>query len=237
MAIEAWIVKSRWIDELRMLDPAHFRNFLFDFDGTLIDSAPLHAEAFYDVVREERPTLISGFSYEPLKGLMTSDAFRRLGIADEAEVRRLSAKKQTRYRNLVHRGRLSLLPGARELLREGANEGYRLFLVTSGSGPTVRTALAALNLLDVFEDVVSADDVKMGKPFPDPFLLCLQRNGLTKSESIVIEDAESGVIAARAANLSVAGVNNRGVESIVDCFFSDLTKLHATIANKNSVAL
>lgn len=215
-----------------MIDPAHFRNFLFDFDGTLVDSAPLHAQAFYDVLRREKPTLLSGFSYESLKGLTTSDAFRRLGIVDEAEVCRLSAEKQTHYRNFVDSGGLFPLPGARELLREGANEGYRLFLVTSGSGSTVQAALAALDFLEVFEGVVSADDVKMGKPSPDPFLLCLQRHWLAKSESIVIEDAESGVIAARAANLSVVGVNNRGVESIVDRFFSDLTGLHATIVNK-----
>ena len=214
-----------------MIDLAHFRNFLFDFDGTLVDSGPLHAEAFYDVLRQERPALLSSFSYEPLKGLLTSDAFRRLGIVDETEVRRLSVEKQTRYRDFVNDGRLSALPGARELLRESASEGHRLFLVTSGSGPTVRAALTALDFLDVFEGIVSADDVKMGKPSPDPFLLCLQRHGLAKLESIVFEDAESGVIAARAANLSVAGVNNPQIESIVDGFFSDLTKLHAAIAN------
>ena len=220
-----------------MVDLAHFRNFLFDFDGTLVDSGPLHAEAFYDVLRQERPALLSGFSYKPLKGLITSDAFRRLGIVDEAEVRRLSVEKQTRYRGFVNNGRLSALPGARELLRESASEGYRLFLVTSGSGVTVRAALAALDLLDVFEGIVCADDVKMGKPSPDAFLLCLQRHGLAKPESIVFEDAESGVIAARAANLSVAGVNNPEIESIVDGFFSNLTKLHAAIANKNPVAM
>jgi len=220
-----------------MIDLAHFRNFLFDFDGTLVDSGPLHAEAFYDVLRKERPALLSGFSYKPLKGLITSDAFRRLGIVDETEVRRLSVEKQTRYRGFVNNGRLSALPGARELLRESASEGYRLFLVTSGSGVTVRAALAALDLLDVFEGIVCADDVKMGKPSPDAFLLCLQRHGLAKPESIVFEDAESGVIAARAANLSVAGVNNPEIESIVDGFFSNLTKLHAAIANKNPVAM
>lgn len=220
-----------------MVDPAHARNLLFDFDGTLADSAPLHAEAFYDVLRQERPALLSGFSYEPLKGLTTADAFRQLGIVDEGEVRKLGAKKRAQYREFVDRGRVSLLPGARELLREGASAGYRLFLVTSGSGPTVRAALAAMALLDVFVDVVTADDVKLGKPFPDPFLMCLQRNGLGGPESIVIEDAESGVIAARAANLAVVGVNNREVEPIVDYFFPDLRKLHAAIANRNAEVL
>jgi HAD superfamily hydrolase (TIGR01509 family) len=237
VALETGVVESFWINELTMINPKDFRNFLFDLDGTLVNSSPLHAEAFCDVLRSERPALLPAFSYEQLKGLSTPEAFRRLGIAGEAEICRLTVKKQTCYRDFLARGRLSPLPGARELLRDSARAGHRLFLVTSGSGSSVRAALAALDFLEWFEGIFSVDDVKKGKPSPETLMLSMQRQRLANAESIVFEDSESCVNAARAANLSVVGVNNPGIESMVDRFFSDLTTLHLTIAIKDSEAL
>ena len=220
-----------------MINPASFRNLLFDFDGTLIDSWSLHDAAFRSVLQEEQPVLLRQFDYELFRGLSTADVFRRLGIVGEAEISRLSAEKQMHYRRLVNGGQLSPLPGALELLQASVGSGHRLFLVTSGSRVSVNAALTALEWLDIFEGVISADDVKQGKPSPEGFLLCLQRYGLVNTESIVFEDAEAGVVAARAANLSIAGVNNRGIESIVDRFFADLTILRTAVAGKSVEAM
>jgi len=206
-----------------------FHNLLFDLDGTLVDSSPLHAQAFRHVLEVERPDLVPAFHYDPLKGLTTREAFVRLGIQDGKQLARCIAAKQAHYRKSVADGRLAPLPGARQLLQDCVRARRRLFLVTSGSAPSVRLALGSLDLLHLFEGVVTSDEVRIGKPAPDPFLYCLNQHHLETTTSVAIEDATSGVVSARAAGLAVIGVNNPQIATAVDWFFEDLPALRSAI--------
>ena len=87
---------------------ANIYNLLFDFDGTLANSASLHAQAIVDVLTVERPDLLAAFSYEPLKGLTTAEAFRKIGIGEEPQLSRCVITKQQKYRRLVAEGYLLL---------------------------------------------------------------------------------------------------------------------------------
>ncbi len=173
-------------------------NYLFDLDGTLVDSSPAHEAAFRKAFEQHWPLV--GFEYESAKGKRTADVFAELGAPLEL-LDGLVAAKQTAYRELVRQGEVELMPGARDLLDALSSQGERLFLVTSGSRQSVAEVLEATGIRDYFEGIVTSDDVARAKPAPDIYLGCLERFHLDPQDCLVIEDAESGFAAARAAGL------------------------------------
>jgi HAD superfamily hydrolase (TIGR01509 family) len=186
--------------------------FLFDLDGTLVDSNNLHERVFREVLRDYVPQLLDGFDYEVLKGKPTAECFRHLGIGEGGVLASLVTEKQQRYRAAVLRGELRLMPGARSILRSLAKRGKRMFVVTGGSRRSVEAALTATGIHGFFEAVITADDVARGKPAPDCFLLCVERFGIKTAEALAIEDSISGVEAARTAGLDVVMVNNPSLQ-------------------------
>jgi beta-phosphoglucomutase len=205
-------------------------NALFDFDGTLVDSIPLHGEAFRAVLARVQPAALADFTYEQIKGKTTEAAFLSLGIADPAMLEDCVVEKRTLYREAVKAGRLVLLPGARRVLDVFRVLGRRLFLVTSGSAGSVHAALAFHNLADLFDGIVTDDKMLASKPAPDPYLACMARFALTPRDSFAIEDAISGVRSAKLAGLRVVGVNNPNIAELVDTFYPDLDALADALA-------
>ncbi len=201
-----------------------WRSYLFDFDGTLVDTSPLHAEAYRQVLEERRPDLLRGFDYHALKGKTTRAGYAALGVA-EADLDAFTTAKQTLFREAVAAGRMYVMPGAVDLLNALTAQGDGLFLVTSGSFGSVSEALRAASLTDLFRGIVTADDVTRGKPAPDPFLLCMERFGLDPAESVVVEDALSGVRSGHAAGLPVIAVHDQSLKTEADMFFPDLEAL------------
>ncbi|HUN58477.1 MAG TPA: HAD family hydrolase [Candidatus Binataceae bacterium] len=202
-----------------------WRNLLFDFDGTLVDSSSLHAEAYHRVLdimgRGERQK----FDYTHLMGLTTRAAFARLGIRDPRELDACVARKQWLYREAVSAGGLKTYEGARDLLRASKEGGACNFLVTSGSADSINRALEVVGIRELFTGFITAGDVAASKPAPDPYLACLARYKLIPGDSIVIEDAPSGIVSARAAGLKVAGVHNTEVAQMADWYFPTLAEL------------
>lgn len=206
-----------------------FHHFLFDFDGTLANSAPWHARAFRKALAEAAPHALRGFDYATLKGFTTRAAFKRLGITDPALLDRCVALKQELYRMAVSRGRLKAFAQARAVLSALVQQGRRNYLVTSGSVASVTLALDALGLAEYFSGTITGDDTAQGKPAPRPYTLCLERFGLRRSDAIAVEDAPSGVASARAAGLRVIGVHDTAIAKLVDFYFDDLAALNGAL--------
>jgi HAD superfamily hydrolase (TIGR01509 family) len=209
------------------------RHFLFDFDGTLADSASLHDWAFRQTLAVAAPHCLAVFEYELLKGLPTRTAFANLGIVDGTELDWCIGRKQKLYREAVEAGRLTEYPGARALLRTILECGGKNFLVTSGSLESINLALERLDIGAYFNGVITSGDAKVGKPCPEPYLVCLQRFELPSLVSIAIEDAESGVLAAKGAGLRVIGVHNPSVAGIVDIYFASLIALGKAVDERD----
>jgi HAD superfamily hydrolase (TIGR01509 family) len=182
--------------------------FLFDLDGTLVDSNPCHERAYLQALRPRAPELAARFSYELCKGRRTRDALRMFGVEDDAVVDELTEAKQAAYRELVASGAILLLPHAHEILTLLRERGKRLFLVTGGSRRSTAAVLGSLGITAWFEHIVTADDVERGKPAPDCWLECMERGAIDPADALAIEDAISGILAARAAGLDGIAVNN-----------------------------
>lgn len=174
---------------------------IFDFDGTLVDSAPLHARAFAEVLAP----LGVAVDYARIAGLRTDAAMRHAlaaaGIAvDAARLEALVRAKQARGRALIAE-ELRALPAAAALLAR-LRGAVRLALVTSGSRATVRLALGRLGWDDWFDPFVCGDDVREAKPHPEGFRRALALAGVAAAEAIVFEDSPVGFAAAEAAGLA-----------------------------------
>ena len=182
--------------------------FLFDLDGTLVDSNGCHERAYLEALEARLPEVARIFSYERCKGRRTIEALRLFGVQDEELLVEVTEMKQAAYRNLVESGAVVFIPHAHEVLETLRSQGKRLFLVTGSSARSTRAVLTRLGIFDWFERIVTADDVINGKPAPDCWLTCVENAAISPAQSLVIEDALSGIEAARAAGLTGIVVNN-----------------------------
>jgi HAD superfamily hydrolase (TIGR01509 family) len=180
---------------------------IFDFDGTVADTTPLHAAAFSEVLA---PLGIK-VDYSCIAGLKTLDAIRQClqgagRVLDEVALAALVTAKQQSVRQMISH-RLQPLPGVDTFLR-WARQRYRLAMVTSGSRATVSLALGKLGYSGLFNPLISADDVQHAKPDPEGFLKVLRITGVTAAESLVFEDSAAGFNAAHQAGLEFVDVNH-----------------------------
>jgi HAD superfamily hydrolase (TIGR01509 family) len=196
------------------------RNFLFDLDGTLVDSAAAHARAFVDALAPGRPALAKSFDYSRFAGRTTREVFLALGLRDEPELGGLIRRKQEHYRAAVERGEVGVFAGATFLLEQLLQKGARLFLVTGASRVSTERVLERTKLEKFFEGITTAEDVSSGKPSPDAYLYTLANHGLEKEDSLVVEDGESGIAAAHSAGLDAVLIHTRlelpGVQNVGD---------------------
>lgn len=200
-------------------------NILFDLDGTLVDSSAAHARAFEETLTSVAPHANAAFNYDALKGRSTEEAFRKLGFDDPELVTALTYEKQRRFREAVDSGGVALCAGAEILLASLTQRGKRLFIVSGGSPRSTRAVLEKSGILHYFDAVVDSGMTPRSKPAPDPYLLCLRQHDLAPNASLAVEDAENGLIAARAAGLDAALVHNPELSSRYDPAFASLYAL------------
>lgn len=205
---------------------------IFDFDGTIADSLPLHERAYLEVIRSDAPDLGCRFDYERFIGMETSAVFRSLGC-DGVRAGELAAKKRDRYGELVDAGQLHFMPGADAFLNALPSMAFRKFIGTSGSPRSISRALKALDIAPQFEQVLTSSDVEAGKPAPDIYLAVVARFGLDPISCAVVEDSANGVAAARAAGIHVIGVYNRQIAELVDLYVEKLADLIGVFAPGN----
>ena len=183
---------------------------LFDMDGVLFDSMPAHAGAWERVMRRHGIpfTLRDGYLNEGRVGSATirGASLSRCGRDVSAEeIRCIYAEKSREFNTFPP---APPMPGAAELLRRMAADGLFAVLVT-GSGQ--RSLLGKLQAAypGAFrpDRMVTAFDVRHGKPSPEPYLMGLQKGGLRAHEAFVVENAPLGVAAGHAAGVFTVAVN------------------------------
>ncbi len=173
---------------------------IFDFDGTIADTSPLHAAAFNSVLQ----SMGVAVDYPSVAGMRTAEAILRCAadsgvILNTDELNQLVTAKQSLVREMM-RLQLQPLPGVDRFLR-WARQHFQLSMATSGSRGTVSLALELLGYETWFDPVVCAEDVEHAKPSPLIFEKVLSLKNCKPNQALVFEDSEAGVEAARAAGI------------------------------------
>ena len=182
------------------LPAGDFRTYLFDCDGTIVDSMPLHYIAWKTALAELNcpfdEMLFYSWGGRPVREIIkTLNTMHGLSMP----IDELAARKEDLYhQQLPH---LQVIPEVVEHIH--AQYGRIPLAVASGSRRnSVTSSLATVHLLDKFETLVCAEDYKCGKPAPDCFLLAAERLGMPASQCLVFEDTDMGIEAATAAGMA-----------------------------------
>ncbi len=179
---------------------------IFDLDGLLADTEPLHCRAYQDALQSEGASLTKADYIEhwvrSSKRIANWIALHSLNVDPLA----LRVKKSARYLELLASS-LRPMDGALELLKV-LYGNKTLALASSSYQDAVDGVLEGLNIAHYFKAIVTGLDVPRVKPAPDIFLTAARRVGVVSSECVVIEDAEKGVLAAYQAGMSCIAVPN-----------------------------
>ncbi len=179
---------------------------IFDFDGVLVDSEPVHIEAWEIYLR----THGHEFDHQLLERMLgrriidsASMLVSELGLPVSAQT---AADERNATFTQIAPGRIHPKPFAIEVLTELERCGVKIGLATSGILDYVEMAIESAELPHVFDARVTAEDVKHGKPDPEVFLTAAERLQIPPSACLVVEDAPNGVEAAHRAGMSCAAI-------------------------------
>jgi HAD superfamily hydrolase (TIGR01509 family) len=187
------------------LPSGDFRAYLFDCDGTIADSMPLHFIAWDRALREYGCTSFTEELFYAWGGWPVASVVHELWRLDgrtlltPAELDAFADRKESLYYELFHQ--LQPVPEVLDLIL--ADHGKIPFAVVSGSTrESVTRTLTALNILDRFDTLVCAGDYTHGKPDPEPFLTAAHRLNVPPANCLVFEDADAGIRSAEAAGMA-----------------------------------
>ena len=196
------------------LPEGEFRAYLFDCDGTIADSMPLHYKAWKKALAEYGCTYDEDLFYswggKPVRKIITD--------LNEIHGLNMPVDELAEHKEKLYHAQLPELQGIPEVIEHiDAQHGRIPFAVVSGSRRnSVIGSLTALGLLDKFDVLVCAEDYKHGKPAPDGFLLAAQKLGVAPEHCLVFEDTDLGIQAANAAGMkSVLVAQKRGTQQSV----------------------
>jgi mannitol-1-/sugar-/sorbitol-6-/2-deoxyglucose-6-phosphatase len=186
------------------------RAVIYDLDGLLIDSEPFWMQAEVEVLRSvgvpltpERCQETTGLRLDEAVGYWAT-RYPWTGVSHEEVVRRILGRVLALF---FERARLK--PGVEESLAVVRSAGLRVSLASSSPLALIEGALERVGLRGAFEQVVSAERERFGKPHPAVYLTTAARLGLVPSACLALEDSVNGLLAARAAGMRCIAVPDR----------------------------
>lgn len=183
------------------------RAVIWDLDGTLIDSAPLHWQAWQEV--------LSGYNIE----LSHAAFLSTFGLRNEelitmwlgtglpaAQMKEIADEKEILFRRLMETSPLHLMPAAEELLAFFQQSGWKQAIATMTPRKNLEVVLRRLPIRVYFDALLTGEMVSKGKPAPDIFLAAAAQLGVPAGQSMVIEDSAMGLEAAKSAGMLAVGI-------------------------------
>ena len=183
---------------------------IFDMDGVIIDSEPMHNKAYHDMFNEvgiDVPIAL----YESFTGQSTINICKRLcdhfDLTESPES--LVALKRKHYKRFFESNSdLTLIDGVLDLIKDYHSNGLILVLASSAAMTSINQIFERFDLDQYFVAKLSGSDLKASKPHPEIFIKAAEASGFNNNECIVIEDSTNGIEAAKAANIFCIGYDS-----------------------------
>ncbi|MBI2516607.1 MAG: HAD family phosphatase [Opitutae bacterium] len=191
------------------IPPGDFAGYIFDCDGTLVDTMPLHYRAWAEAMRRAglqeqlNEDLFYSFGGVPTRRVAELLG-QHYGLSLDAD--RVFHEKEALF--LEMESELEVIAPVVDFAREAAGRSP-VSVASGGPKPIVRRTLDLMGLSPLFPILVTPEDVKRGKPAPDMFLLAAEKMGVSPGACLVFEDAEPGIQAAEAAGMRWVHVPSR----------------------------
>lgn len=202
---------------------------LFDLDGTLANTDPLHFIVWQEMLAEFGLEIDRTFYQKKISGRVNeeilADILPQLSVEEGLE---FAEKKEKRYRDSAPT--LSPTPGLDKLLKWIEQNGLKQAVVTNAPRNNAVHTLEALQLTDIFPTVILAEDAPPGKPDPAPYTMALKLLEVDSQKAIAFEDSTTGIASAVAAGIYTIGVTsthssetllNAGASMTLDDFNND----------------
>ncbi len=183
---------------------------LFDMDGVIVDTEPLHHKAYY-IMFDAFNINVSAEMYESFTGQSTINICKKLCTHFNLEntPEELVMSKRSSFTTLFHNDpSLQLIDGVLELIKNYYNNGLTLILASSASMFTINNVFTRFELDQYFKAKISGADLKASKPNPEIFEKAASLAEVERSECIVIEDSTNGIKAAKSANIYCIGYDS-----------------------------
>lgn len=179
---------------------------LFDLDGTLIDSDPLHEAVFVEMMAEYGISVDAAFFAAHIHGRANKEIFADL--LPDAPTDALDREKEARFRARLAREGAPVTPGAAALLDAAAAAGIPTALVTNAPAANVTASLAAIGLADHLPIRCLAEDSPRPKPAPDVYRRAAASLGVAPEDALAFEDSGTGIRAATGAGIPTIGLRS-----------------------------
>lgn len=203
---------------------------LFDLDGTMLISDPIHEEVFREIWTEKGLPTPPGFYFRQIHGRQNQDVFAEV-LPDEPDPQALHERKEAMFRARLPRP-YPAMPGVVDLVRRAERAGWPRAIVTNAMRLNAEAMLEAIGLRDAFDTIVIGEECARGKPAPDAYLEAMRQLGVAAEDSIAFEDSPAGVKAAAAA-----GAFTIGIRSALDDASLRAAGAHATLSDFTDPAL
>ncbi|MBB4806139.1 HAD superfamily hydrolase (TIGR01509 family) [Chryseobacterium defluvii] len=179
---------------------------LFDMDGVIVDTEPLHKKAYYQMF-SELEIEVSEDLYASFTGASTKRVcetlIRKYNLSHTHEG--LTDIKRTYFKDYFYNDEdFDLIPGVRELMKHYHENGIKLIVASSASMVTIKMVFEKFGIEKYFSGKISGADLKESKPHPEIFLLAAQMANEPNENCMVIEDSTNGILAAHKANIFCA---------------------------------
>jgi HAD superfamily hydrolase (TIGR01509 family) len=186
------------------------RVVIFDMDGVIIDSEPMHNKAYHDMFDEIGIT-VSTELYESFTGQSTINICKRLcdhfRLVESPEI--LVALKRKHYKRFFEsNSELGLIDGVLDLIKDYHSNGLTLVVASSAAMTSINQIFDRFDLNKYFVAKLSGGDLKESKPHPEIFIKAAEATGFNRDECIVIEDSTNGIEAAKAAGIFCVGYDS-----------------------------
>jgi beta-phosphoglucomutase len=186
---------------------------IWDMDGTLVDTAEMHFQAWEQLCREHGRKFTRA-DFAATFGQRNAEILRTLfgDRLDEKQIAEMGDKKEVQYRAAAGRG-VAPLPGVVALLEGLRRAGFHQAIGSSAPRANLDLILGLMGVARLFNTVISCEDTERGKPDPQVFLVAAERLGVPPGRCVVFEDAVAGVQAAKAGGMKCIAVRFVGHHS------------------------